>query len=200
MVRLIKFCLAAYFPVAVIKLHDKKLAEIPHCDRDTQLDDMNLNTGTGSRSLLISIEGVPISAVNTFYRLDGIQYLIHYLPVISYIILNQQTFHPSAVFLCIFYSQLRTFLEAGVTKIIAIFPLALYAIRLAPAAVPSKRMDFSAQEIYWLAEQCYLTDRVVLDLITRERLEDQLDNGEWDKSVIQFWSCARTADLLLKHC
>lgn len=76
-----------------------------------------------------------------------------------------------------------------------IFPLASEAIRMAPAAVPKKRMDFSAQEICELARQCYSTDPTILDAITGEWLEYQLDCVEGEQSVVQFWSCARTEEL-----
>lgn len=78
----------------------------------------------------------------------------------------------------LYFSSVRDFLEAGVKKMIAIFPLASETLKLAPVAKPENRDRFTAPEICKLAQSFSIDDATTIDKLSEEWVEFQLDNSE----------------------
>lgn len=91
-----------------------------------------------------------------------------------------------------FFSQVRDALEAGVTKMVKVFPLASKTLQLAPIAVPGNKDQYTLPQVQSLASAFSISDPTVLDKIGQEWLEFQLEDIEVTKSVGEFWCDSKT--------
>lgn len=85
------------------------------------------------------------------------------------------------------YSNARTLLEASVTKMLDVFPLANHALKLAPIIMPSNRRKFTSQQVTKLAKELSFSTAEI-DKIEAEWLEMLAEDiPDRDTDPQEFW-------------